>query len=154
MLQSHKLIIVLLNVDFLFSVSSFLVLVLASPLLCPATNITVWCVALKALQQYTKHFSISISHDQIHIHTHKVKVQPVNIQHTHTHIFRSACTSTYSAHTPQYSLALATDDWQFMLTSMNTEFIEKVLRAMKTHWLTKQHTKQKKEDWKEANPKF
>lgn len=77
------------------------------------------------------------------MHTHKVKVRPVNIQHTL--MLRSTHTSTYSAHTPsQYSLALATDGWQFMLYSMNTEFSEKVLRAMKKHWLTKQHTEQKR----------
>lgn len=140
MLQSHKLIIVLLNVDFLFSISSFLVLVLASPYsVCPAAINTAWCVVLKALQQYTKKISISTSHTEIHIQTCKVKVRPVNIQRTH--IIRRAHTSTYSAHTPsQYSLALATDGWQFMLYSMNTEFSEKVLRAMKKHWLTKQDT--------------
>lgn len=41
-----------------------------------------------------------------------------------------------------------------MLYSVNTEFSEKVLRAMKKHWLTKQHTEQKKEGSVGANPKF
>lgn len=143
--QNHKLIIVLLNVDFLFSISSFLVLVLESPCsVCPITTNMACCVALQSITAIrTQHFSISISHTQIRTHTHQVKVRPVNIQHAHT--LRSAHTSTYSAHTPsQYSLALATDGWQFMLYSMNTEFSEKVLRAMKEHWLTKQHTEQKK----------
>lgn len=151
MLQNHKLIIVLLNVDFLLSISSFLILVLASPYsVCPTTTSTAWCVALKASLQYINIFFfyfISILHTQIHMRTHKVKVRPVNIQRTH--ILRSAHTSTYSVHAlSQYSPALATDVWQFMLYSMNPEFSEKVLRAIKNHWLTKQHTKKKWEERK------
>lgn len=55
------------------------------------------------------------------------------------------------SHTPsQYSLALATDGWQFMLYSMNTEFSEKILTAMKKHWLTKQLEQNKKRGCEEG----
>lgn len=65
------------------------------------------------------------------------------LAHTHLYIF--------SAHTPsQYSLALATDGWQFMLYSMNTEFSEKILTAMKKHWLTKQLEQNKKRGCEEG----